>query len=89
MKHFEHDCDVCKFLGHYQGYDLYICPNGTKTVIARASSVPSNYSSGMTFAMTSLKERIEDGRTLDEGVLALRVARLIAIDLGYLRLGYV
>jgi hypothetical protein len=48
---FEHDCDSCKFLDHYMGCDLYLC-DGRKgrapyrSLIARHSDEPSDYSSG-------------------------------------------
>ena len=89
MRSFKHDCNACVFLGHYQGSDLYFCPrggpaaNGIPTVIARRSNDPPDYTSGMVFAMPSLKERVANKYALDDGIVALRVARLIAIDLGY------
>lgn len=39
---FEHDCESCKFLGHFYGHDVYTCEN---SVIARYSNEPSEYSS--------------------------------------------
>jgi hypothetical protein len=42
--HFEHDCDHCVFLGHYENADLYICPGNT--VLARFSSDGPDYESG-------------------------------------------
>lgn len=48
---FEHDCESCKFLGHYKNQDLYFCENEfDSTVIARRSSDGPDYSSGMVFA---------------------------------------
>lgn len=49
---FIHDCSTCKFLGHVDGHDLYFHASSTpggfnETVIARASSEPSDYQSGM------------------------------------------
>lgn len=46
---FEHDCDRCIFLAHFEGKDLYFCP-GEPTVIARHSSDGGDYSSGLPFA---------------------------------------
>lgn len=45
---FVHDCEVCHFLGDFQGKDLYFCPE-SKTLIARHSSDGSDYSSGISF----------------------------------------
>jgi hypothetical protein len=69
MPAFQHDCSGCIFLGHYQGHDLYFCPqNGLPTVIARYSSEGSDYKSGMPFAdgidpeLTEAKKRaVEKG----------------------------
>lgn len=48
---FTHDCDGCTFLDHFNGADLYFCPqNGNPTVIARMSSDGPDYMSGMEFA---------------------------------------
>lgn len=45
---FLHDCDQCKFLGIYEGKDLYFCNNDIdrKTLVSRRSSEPSDYISG-------------------------------------------
>lgn len=52
---YEHDCSTCIFLEQYKTYDLYYCPIGKKeptphvlggSVIARYSSVGSEYTSG-------------------------------------------
>lgn len=54
---YEHDCSHCTFLGtgEYAGraFDLYHCKQGhlVPTVIARASSSPHDYMSGMALAM--------------------------------------
>jgi hypothetical protein len=45
---FEHDCEKCIFLGHYEGYDLYFCKN-EPTVIARYGE-NGDYMSGLIFA---------------------------------------
>lgn len=45
---FDHDCDRCLFLGTYEGRDLYYCEEGSfETVIARHSSDPGDYTSGL------------------------------------------
>lgn len=45
---YQHDCQVCVFLGHYDGSDLYFCPqHGIKTVIARFSDLGPDYASGL------------------------------------------
>ena len=46
---YEHDCDVCVYLGRYKEYDLYFCNNHTPTVIARYG-IHGEYLSGMRFA---------------------------------------
>jgi len=44
----QHDCTTCTFLGFYEDYDLYFCPQGSMpTVIARKSSKDSDYQSGL------------------------------------------
>lgn len=51
---YTHDCDCCKFLGHYEydetTYDLYYCnQNGNPTLIARHGSEGPEYISGKSF----------------------------------------
>ena len=46
---FEHDCDHCKFLGHYDRADLYFCGKSRPTLIARWSDDGPDYISGMSF----------------------------------------
>lgn len=58
---YEHDCDSCTFLGSFtttdrtaggveHPYDLYVCGNTIDmTLLARASSEPSDYGSGFLF----------------------------------------
>jgi hypothetical protein len=48
VAHFEHDCRVCKFLGGFEEYDLYIHrkPNGTRSntsLIARFGNSEYDY----------------------------------------------
>ena len=49
---FEHDCDKCTFLGHWDGHDLYHCTAQITgpTVIARFSSFGPDYKSGVLFS---------------------------------------
>lgn len=49
---YAHDCDRCKPLGEFGGDDLYFCKQGggMDTVIARHSSIGSDYASGLCFA---------------------------------------
>jgi len=45
---YTHDCPRCHFLGQHQDQDLYFCEQGQRpTVIARFSSKPSDYESGI------------------------------------------
>jgi len=46
---FKHDCDNCIFLGQYKRFDLYVHAEEPKTVIARRSSNPEDYKSGIEF----------------------------------------
>ena len=49
-----HDCNECTFLGQFNEYDLYFCPQGTRpTVIARWSSNGPDYISGMALVIIS------------------------------------
>ena len=46
---FSHDCELCKFLGHHDGHDLYVCSIPTHqrpTVIARFGNDPLDYVQG-------------------------------------------
>lgn len=61
---YEHDCRSCLFLGQYQKFDLYFCPKDP-TIIARYSSDPSCYHSGIVFAV------IADGRAINPYAEAL------------------
>lgn len=45
---YEHDCDECKFLGHYNEADMYFCHQiNFPTVIIRYSSIGWDYKSGL------------------------------------------
>lgn len=43
---YQHDCDDCVFLGHFQGSDLYFHPS-VPTLVARRSSEEPDYVSGL------------------------------------------
>lgn len=50
---FKHDCDSCVFLGSHKSSDLYFCNFADDegfTVIARHSSDPADYVSGVELA---------------------------------------
>jgi len=52
-----HECSTCIFLGLYEEYDLYYCPqSGNPTVIARYSSDGPDYLSSMISCMKPLAE---------------------------------
>jgi hypothetical protein len=42
-RHASHDCDRCQLVGIKSGADLYFCPIGNGTYIARRSSEGSDY----------------------------------------------
>lgn len=77
---YAHDCDDCVFLGHYEGHDLYFCPKEADegTVIARWSGDGPDYASGLPFGHVPLSNS-----KFSASVTYLRVAYLIAADLGY------
>lgn len=83
----KHDCDKCEFLGHFEEHDLYWCPGSAlgPTVVARWSSAGPDYTSGVSLAICrSLQEmKHTEGVTFTDR--ALRVAYLIARDLGRVR----
>lgn len=67
---FQHDCQLCTFLGTYKEYDLYFCDKGHSTVIARKSHEPSDYLSGMVFAVRNEIEplRVALTRAIEKGL---------------------
>ena len=65
---FTHDCEVCKFLGHQGGHDLYYCER-EPTVVARYGSDGPEYTSGLRLA---------------DLVPILALARYLAIERGYI-----
>ena len=45
---YTHDCSRCTFLGTFEDYDLYYCPQGgLTTVIARFGNKGAEYMSGL------------------------------------------
>lgn len=68
---FEHDCDVCKYLGRHEQYDLYFCKT-TPTVIGRFSSEGADYTSGMVFATPDGSKPLYEAkkRAIKYGLLA-------------------
>lgn len=63
-RRYKHDCETCKFLGHYNEYDLYYCSQtGLPTVIARYGDDGPEYTSGMGSdhpALVEARSRYED-----------------------------
>lgn len=52
---FAHDCETCIFLGTFNGKDLYFHRSELETtVLARDSSEPGDYSSGLEFALLGI-----------------------------------
>lgn len=46
---YPHDCTQCVFLGRYDGYDVYVCPqHGSPTIVARYGDDGHEYKSGGT-----------------------------------------
>lgn len=67
---YEHDCEICTFLGSTQNADLYFCPQGgIPTVLARYSSAGPDYISGMVFVKNNrlLAEALR--RAADAGLI--------------------
>lgn len=81
-----HDCDRCVFLGTYERHDLYYCGSqriGSTTVIARWGSDGSEYSSGIEIAVALETRGRVNAQDLGSTTRALRVAYLIARDVGF------
>jgi hypothetical protein len=74
---YSHYCHDCKFIGTYDGCDLYFCKTCGKyqpTVVARYGDEIEKYQTGHHFGKVSLKDKWTH--------TPLRVAQLIAKDLG-------
>lgn len=57
---FKHDCENCRFLGHYYDFDVYICDNLStmgQSLIARYSDEGCEYFSQPSKILLSLIER--------------------------------
>lgn len=69
---YRHDCeDDCLYLGPYGEYDLYVhqdSGNYAETVIARKSSEPSDYVSGIQVAKHYSELRAALQRSIDAGI---------------------
>jgi hypothetical protein len=67
---YEHDCDVCSFLGQHGDADLYVCSFSKRpqTVIARYSDEPHDYASGLGSRVPDLQEA--ERRARERGMLA-------------------
>lgn len=71
---YKHDCKACVYVGQYQEYDLYACPQySLPTIIARYSSEGSHYlSADVSVALLAQSE----------GGEALRLGLRKAVDRG-------
>lgn len=50
---YKHDCSACTFIGHRDGFDVYVCPQLCgATILARCSDEPSDYHSGSEFIIS-------------------------------------
>lgn len=90
---FKHDCESCQWLGTFNDHDLYYCNNQLPTVIARYEDNGPGYTSGLMVAreypLSTFTGRTNKGsvskQALMESNIALRVAYLIALDLGLVK----
>lgn len=69
-----HDCTCCTFLGYHAESDLYVCTARQLTVVARKSSAPSDYVSGLGSSFGS-------NEALTQARLRARSRGLIGYDL--------
>ena len=60
---FDHDCDSCIFLGHYDGHDLYHHKEGMETFVARYGNDGPEYKSGKVFSY-GMDEHLTKAREL-------------------------
>ena len=59
LPRYKHDCEDCIFLGHFEEYDLYYCPDDNPvltTVIARYGDIGDQYMSGLSSSCSPLME---------------------------------
>jgi hypothetical protein len=81
---YDHYCDKCFFLGHYENYDLYACfrfDGFVDDIIARYGSEEDEYISGIRSKQVSPCETEQESAN----ELALRVAYLIALEHGFVK----
>ncbi len=76
---FTHDCDNCKFLGRYDGHDLYVCPSRERpsrmwSVLARYGNDGPEYASGH----VEMYGQLRMGHRASN---AIRVAQMIVRDM--------
>jgi len=78
---FEHDCKRCAPLGEYEEYDLYVCARDRliDTIIARYGNDPSEYTSGLPFAIKFKEGQFQSSARCK----ALAQAMDLALSLGY------
>ncbi len=71
-RRYQHDCTACVYLGHFEEYDLYVCPQGgIPTVIARFSSEGPDYQSGLDAGKSGLLPFLAEAysRAVSNGLL--------------------
>lgn len=67
---YEHDCEVCRFLGHFEDFDMYFCPqDGRPTVIVRDGNRPEHYISGLAFATQDQRLALAYARAHQKGLI--------------------
>lgn len=71
---YKHDCPQCKFLGHFNQFDLYFCEQLCgPTVIARKSDDPPDYTSGISFGIKNNRSELHEAlvRALAAGYITI------------------
>lgn len=67
---YDHDCAVCQFLGHFEDFDMYFCPqDGRPTVIVRDGNRPEHYRSGLAFATQDMALAMAYVRAHQKGLI--------------------
>jgi hypothetical protein len=65
---YQHDCDQCKFLGQFYGFDVYTCVGSDPSIIARFSSDgPDYYSTSVSTFKKHVTENILIGGKDQDG----------------------
>ena len=69
-RRYGHDCEICTFLGQFEDYDLYFCPqkSGNFTVLARWGEYEKYYS-GIAFAKNFNPLAEAEKRAREKGLL--------------------